>query len=268
VLVFKWGVAGVAIATVISQGGAFLTAILYLNKTHKVVHLSISTLQFDKKIFYKSMQIGLPTGLQHTFVSLGLLAIVWIVNLFGTDAIAAYSVAMRIDSLASMPAMNFAAALSSFVGQNLGANKISRVRAGLFATLKMGTIVSVSISLIAILFAKSLMEVFTQDPNVIAIGAEYLIIVSSFYIMFSTLFIVNGVMRGAGDTIIPMFITLFALWIVRIPLAYYLSLEFGVVGIWWSTPIGWFTGMVLGIVYYKSGRWKKKAVVKYDDPII
>lgn len=268
VLVFKWGVAGVAVATIISQGGAFLTAILYLNKTHKVVHLSISTLQFDKEIFYKSMRIGLPTGLQHTFVSLGMLAIVWIVNLFGTNVIAAYSVAMRIDSLASMPAMNFAAALASFVGQNLGANKPERVRAGLIATLKMGTIVSVSISLIAILFSKPLMRLFTQDVEVIAIGAEYLIIVSSFYILFSTLFIVNGVMRGAGDTIIPMFITLFALWIVRIPLAYYLSLEYGEVGIWWSTPIGWLTGMILGIAYYMTGKWKKKAVVKYDEPVV
>ena len=112
------------------------------------------------------------------------------------------------------------------------------------------------------------MSIFTQDPDVVAIGAEYLIIVSSFYILFTTLFVINGVMRGAGDTLIPMFITLFALWIVRIPLAYYLSLEFGEAGIWWSTPIGWFTGMILGIAYYMSGRWKKKAVVKYDDPVI
>ena len=267
VIVFKWGIAGVAIATVISQGGAFLTAILYLNKTHKVVNLSISKLKFDKAIFNQSIRIGLPSGLQQTIVSLGLLAIVWIVNLFGTNVIAAYSIAMRIDSLASMPAMNFAAALSTFVGQNLGANKPQRVKAGLVATLKMGAVVSISISLIAILFAKDLMGIFTQDPDVISIGAEYLIIVSSFYILFSTLFIINGVMRGAGDTLIPMFITLFALWIVRIPLAYYLSIEFGEAGIWWSTPIGWFTGMVMGIAYYMSGRWKKKAVVKYDDQI-
>ncbi len=267
VIVFKWGVAGVAIATVISQGGAFITAILYLNKTHKVVNLSISKLHFDKTIFNQSIRIGLPSGLQQTIVSLGLLAIVWIVNLFGTNVIAAYSIAMRIDSLAAMPAMNFAAALSTFVGQNLGANKPQRVKAGLLATLKMGAIVSISISLIAVLFANDLMGIFTQDSDVIAIGAEYLIIVSSFYILFSTLFVINGVMRGAGDTLIPMFITLFALWIVRIPLAYYLSLEFGETGIWWSTPIGWFTGMVLGIAYYMSGRWKKKAVVKYDDQI-
>jgi putative MATE family efflux protein len=267
VIVFKWGVAGVAIATVISQGGAFITAILYLNKTHKVVNLSISKLHFDKAIFNQSIRIGLPSGLQQTIVSLGLLAIVWIVNLFGTNVIAAYSIAMRIDSLAAMPAMNFAAALSTFVGQNLGANKPQRVKAGLLATLKMGAFVSISISLIAILFAKDLMGIFTKDPDVISIGAEYLIIVSSFYILFSTLFVINGVMRGAGDTLIPMFITLFALWFVRIPLAYYLSLEFGEAGIWWSTPIGWFTGMVMGIAYYMSGRWKKKAVVKYDDQI-
>ena len=267
VIVFKWGVAGVAIATVISQGGAFLTAILYLNKTHKVVNLSISKLQFDKAIFNQSIRIGLPSGLQQTIVSLGLLAIVWIVNLFGTNVIAAYSIAMRIDSLAAMPAMNFAAALSTFVGQNMGANKPQRVRAGLIATLKMGAIVSISISLIAVLFSKHLMSLFTQDPDVISIGAEYLIIVSSFYILFSTLFVINGVMRGAGDTLIPMFITLFALWIVRIPLAYYLSLEFGETGIWWSTPIGWATGMILGIAYYMSGRWKKKTVVKHTEPI-
>lgn len=267
VIVFKWGVAGVAIATVISQGGAFITAILYLNKTHKVVNLSISKLHFDKAIFNQSIRIGLPSGLQQTIVSLGLLAIVWIVNLFGTNVIAAYSIAMRIDSLAAMPAMNFAAALSTFVGQNLGANKPQRVKAGLVATLKMGAIVSISISLIAILFANDLMGIFTKDLDVIAIGAKYLIIVSSFYILFSTLFIINGVMRGAGDTLIPMFITLFALWIVRIPLAYYLSLEFGESGIWWSTPIGWFTGMVMGIAYYMSGRWKRKAVVKYDDQV-
>ncbi|OQX75704.1 MAG: MATE family efflux transporter [Bacteroidetes bacterium 4484_249] len=264
VLVFKWGIAGVAVATVISQGGAFFTAIIYLNKTHKVVRLSIFNLVFDREIFRQSIKIGLPSGLQQTFVSLGLLALTWIVNLFGTNVIAAYSIAMRIDSLAAMPAMNFSAALSTFVGQNLGANKPERVRSGLIATFKMTTVISVTITLIAIFFARSLMGVFTNDKDVIEIGAHYLFIVSSFYIMFSTLFVVSGVMRGAGDTLIPMFITLFALWFVRIPLSYYLSQHIGETGIWWSIPIGWFLGMSLTYFYYLTGRWKKKAVVKYD----
>ncbi|MCD4684139.1 MAG: MATE family efflux transporter [Bacteroidales bacterium] len=262
VLVFDWGIAGVAVATVISQGGAFVSAIIYLNRTHQIVKLAISKLIFDREIFNQSVRIGLPSGLQQTFVSIGLIALVWIVNLFGTNVIAAYSIAMRIDSLALMAAMNFAAALSTFVGQNLGANKPERVKAGLMATLKMTTVVSVSITVMAILFSRNLMGIFTQDAEVIGIGAEYLIIVSSFYILFSTLFVINGVMRGAGDTLIPMFITLFALWFVRIPIAYFLSQEIGVTGIWWATPIGWFLGMIMGILYYLSGRWKKKVIVK------
>ncbi len=266
VVVFKWGIAGVAIATVISQGGAFFTAIIYLNRTHPVMQFSFFKLKFDKEIFWQSVRIGLPSGLQQTFVSLGLLAITWIVNLFGVNVIAAYSIAMRIDSLAALPAMNFSAALSTFVGQNIGANKIERVRAGLISTLKMTTLISVFFSVVAILFSGFLMGLFTNDQEVIAIGKKYLIIVSSFYIFFSTLFIINGVMRGAGDTLIPMFITLFALWFVRVPVAWLLSRQIGETGIWWSIPIGWFIGMTMGIFYYWLGRWKKKSVIKHEEP--
>lgn len=264
VIVFKWGIAGVAVATIISQGGAFITSILYLNKTHDIVKLSLFKLKFDRQIFKTSVKIGLPSGFQQTFVAIGLIAIVWIVNLFGTDVIAAFSIAMRIDSLASLPAMNFAAALSTFVGQNLGANKVERVRKGLIATFIMTSIVSVSISLLAIFFSRYLMGAFTQDPNVIDVGSKYLIIVSSFYIVFSAMFVLNGVMRGAGDTLIPMFITLVALWLVRIPVSYFLSQKMGETGIWWAIPIGWFLGMILSYFYYMSGKWKKKAIIKYD----
>jgi Na+-driven multidrug efflux pump len=112
------------------------------------------------------------------------------------------------------------------------------------------------------------MGLFTSDQEVIAIGVKYLIIVSSFYVFFSTLFIINGVMRGAGDTLIPMFITLFALWFARIPVAWLLSHRIGETGIWWSMPIGWFIGMSMGILYYLSGRWKKKSIIKQQEPII
>lgn len=266
VIVFKWGIAGVAIATIISQGGAFITAIFYLNKNHEVVRLTVRKLKFNRQIFRQSIRIGLPSGFQQTFVSIGLIAIVWIVNLFGTDVIAAFSIAMRIDSLAAMPAMNFAAALSTFVGQNLGANKPNRVRSGLIATFFMTSVISLIITAVALLFAENLMGIFTDDPNVIAIGSTYLVVVSSFYIIFSTMFILNGVMRGAGDTLIPMFITLIALWFVRIPVSYFLSQEVGEVGIWWAIPIGWFLGMLLSWFYYLRGNWKTKAIVKYDAP--
>ncbi len=261
VAVFKWGVAGSAWATVIAQAGAFFTGIIYLNRTHEIVKLNSLKLVFDRAIFRKSIMIGLPTGLQQTFVSMGMLAVTRIVNGFGTDAIAAYSVAMRLDSLAGMPAMNFGAALSTFVGQNLGANKPERVRQGFKATFMMSGVLALLTSLFVIVFRQQLMHLFTDDVSVIAIGAEYLVIVSSFYIFFSAMFVIGGVMRGAGDTLIPMFITLFALWVIRIPAAWILSRYFGVDGIWWSIPVAWFIGMSLSYLYYLKGNWKTKVVV-------
>jgi putative MATE family efflux protein len=261
VMVFKWGIAGAAWATVIAQGGAFVTGIIYLNRTHKIMKFSLWKLGFDKDLFIKSLKIGLPSGVQHTFVALGMMALLGIVNTFGTDVIAAYTAAGRIDSLAMMPAMNFSQAVAAFVGQNLGANKIERVRKGFKATFLMSNLFCILMTAIIILFGSQLMTMFTTDPNVIAIGEKYLIIVSSFYLLFSSLFTTNGVLRGAGDTLIPMFITLFSLWIIRIPGAYFLSAEIGETGIWWSIPIGWSMGALLSYLYYLTGKWKSKSVV-------
>jgi len=262
VIVFKWGIAGVAVATIISQGGAFVSAIIYLNKKHEIIDLTFRKPDFDKSIFRKSIKIGFPIGFQQAFVALGFMAMYWIVNPFGTNASAAYSVAMRIDSFAAMPSMNFAMALSTFVGQNLGANKPERVRKGFHATLFMTAIISVVMTALIIPFREQIFGFFTSDKDVIAIGAEYLIIVSSFYITFSTMFVVGGVMRGAGDTLVPMFITLFVLWIVRIPVAYFLSLKTGITGVWWGIPIAWVLGMGLQYIYYRLGKWKKKVIVR------
>ncbi|MBI9034974.1 MAG: MATE family efflux transporter [Bacteroidales bacterium] len=261
---FGWGVEGAAIATILAQGGAFVTAIIYINRTNELTSLKTWRLKFDKLIFRKSLKIGLPSGLQQTFVSLGMIALFWIVNGFGTDTVAAYSVAMRIDSLASMPAMNFAAALTTFVGQNLGANRSDRIKLGLISTLKMSSLVCILLTIVIVIFKKPLMMLFTNDITVIEIGAEYLVIVSSFYLVFTSLFIFGAIMRGAGDTIVPMFITLFALWAIRIPVALFLSKQIGVVGIWWAIPIGWAIGLLFSAIYYSTGRWKSKAVVQHN----
>ncbi len=263
VLVFKWGIAGVAVSTVISQTGAFVTAIWYLNRKNNLMQFSIFKLSFNKEIFIKCLRIGLPAGLQNAFVALGMLALMVIVNSFGTDVIAAFSVGHRIDSFSSMIAMNFAMALSSFVGQNIGANKIDRVKRGFYKTMFMANFVTLIVAIIVIIFGPQLMRAFTSDPAVIHIGSNYLRIVSAFYMAFTSMFVVGGVMRGAGDTIVPMFITLFSLWIVRIPIAFILSRHIGETGIWWSLPIGWFSGLILLYLYYLSGRWKNKSVVKY-----
>jgi putative MATE family efflux protein len=265
VAVFGWGVAGAAYATVISNGLAFLLAIIYLNKTHKLIRVAIRGLHFDRKVLRESLRIGLPAGIQQTLVALGGLALMGIVNKFGTNVIAAFSVAGRLDSIAMVPAMSFSAAISTFVGQNIGANKLDRIRSGLIATVKMMGIVTIVTTISIVFFGHYMMSLFTNDIEVIRLGDQYLTIVSIFYILFTIMFIYSGLLRGAGDSMVPMFISILSLWIIRIPFAWYFSGKIGVTGIWWSIPAGWFVGLTLSYLYYKSGRWKRKAVVKFSE---
>ncbi len=256
-----YGVEGTAVATVISQAAAFFSAIAYLRYKDDIIRFKITDFKFSRTLYIQSMKIGLPSGLQTTFVALGMMAVLGIVNTFGTDVVAAYSAAIRLDAIATLPAMNFSAALATFVGQNIGAGKMDRVKAGYKATLFMSSIISVSISIVFYFFGTQLMGLFTTNQNVIDIGVEYLVIVSSFYILFSAMFTNHAVMRGAGDTLIPMFITLIALWVVRVPASVFLSKAMGVDGIWWSLPLAWVIGFVLTYIYYRTGRWKKKKLV-------
>lgn len=264
VIVFDWGIEGVAAATVIAQGGAFFTIVWYINKYHSFLDFSPLKMRFNGEIFKKSLRIGLPSGFQQTFVAVGFLALYKIVNVFGVPTIAAYSIAMRIDSFAIMPAMNFSAAISTFVGQNIGANKFERIGAGLKATLIMISSISLTVTILSLIFAEPLLSLFTNSPEVIEIGKQYIYIVTPFYIVFSTMFIINGVLRGAGDTLIPMVITIIALWAIRLPVSWWLSGEIGSNGIWWGIPIAWIFGVTISYFYYLSGRWKKRAVVKHE----
>jgi putative MATE family efflux protein len=262
IMVFKWGIEGAAIATVVAQGGAFITAIFVLNSRDHLIHFSWNSLVFDRLIFLKSAKIGLPTGFQQAFVALGMMAIIRIINNFDTPVLAAYTAASKIDALAAMPAMNLASALAAFVGQNLGAGRIDRIKNGLRATLFMSWIISFAVMAFVIFKGEVLMTMFSNNPEVIAHGKNYLVIISSFYPVFSTMFVMHGTLRGAGDTLIPMFITLISLWIVRIPLAAILSDKFGPSGIWWAIPCGWLIGLLGTYFWYLSGKWKNKGVTK------
>ncbi len=264
VVKFRWGIAGAAWATVISQVVAFIIALIYLNHSQHMLSINLRTMKFDRQIFRQIVKIGLPTGIQQTMVALGSMAMMGIVNSFGTTVIAAFTVASRLDALIATPIMDFAAALSGFVGQNIGANKIDRVKRGLRSTLKISISFCVVNIAIILIFGHSLMGIFTKSSDVIAIGYQYLLVVSLFYIIFSVMFSINGLLRGVGAAVVPMYITLLSLWIFRIPLAYLLSKTFGMgaLGIWWSIPIGWTMGAIAAVAYYRHGSWKNKSLVK------
>ena len=258
--VFHWGIAGAAWATVLAQLGALVAAVAYINRNHKIFRFAIKEMVFDREIFRHCIKIGLPSGFQQTFVALGMTALMGIVNTFGTNVIAAYSTASRIDSLAMMPAMNFSVALSTFVGQNIAGERMTRITQGLKSTLIMSLIITAIVSLVVIIFGHSMMRMFTTNEEVVAIGGEYLTVVSIFYWMFTIMFVVNGLLRGAGATMVPMLTTLVSLWAVRVPAAFFLSKVIGEDGIWWSIPIGWVVGMLGAFIYYKTGKWKGKTV--------
>lgn len=262
VLKLNMGVKGVAIATVISQGISFIIGLIISIKKRLPIAPRIKGITFSFQIFSKSIELGIPTGVQQVLVSLGFMALTRIVNGFGTDAIAAFTAAGRIDTFASMPIMSFGMSITTFVAQNIGANKIDRVKEGVTKTFIYSLFVSLFFGILIILFSNQLLTIFTNDLAVQKIGKEYINIVASFYIFFSMMFTFNGALRGAGDTIIPMFNTLLSLWVLRVPTSYLLSKKFGTTGIWWGIPIAWFFGAILAYVYYRKGKWQKKKIIQ------
>ncbi len=263
VMGFHWGVAGAAWATVISQAVSFVLALAYMQRSpHAFLHVRLRELRFDRAIFRTMLRIGLPSGIQQSLVSLGFLTLTRIVNPFGTSVIAGYTAASRLDSFAAMPAMNLSMALSTFVGQNLGAGKPERVRHGFHAALLMAGAISVAMAAVMILWKEGLIGVFSTDAEVVRIGGQYLLIVSLFYVVFASMFVTGGVLRGAGDTLVQMVFTLVALWAVRIPVSWLLSAKVGTAGIWWGIPAGWVVGFTASFLYYLTGRWKRKVIVR------
>lgn len=265
ILAFHWGVAGAAWATVIAQGISFIFGIYHLNRTHEVLKFNIKSMKFDKEIFKMSVKLGIPSGIQQMLFSFGMMALQTIVNGYGTDAVSAFGAASRIDSFATMPIMNFGAAISTFVGQNIGANKLDRVRKGYRYTQIISASTAIVLGLLITVFGRYMMSWFNQDSSVIDVGASYLRIVGPFYFVISMMFITNSVLRGAGDAIFPMISSILSLWLIRIPIAYALSRKLGTDGIWWAIPAAWSFGFIITSVYYRSEKWKKKAVVRYSE---
>lgn len=257
VIVFHWGVMGVAVATIISQGVALGLALAYLDRTHELLRVDFRKLRFDREIFMSSVRIGIPSGIQQSLVALGISTMTGIVNGFGTDAIAGYAAATRIESIASLPAMTIGMALSTFVGQNLGAGKPERVRRGLNAALIFSVSISIAAAAVFHFAGDALVAMFNSDPGVLEAGAGYLRIIGPFFVVFSVMFMLNGVIRGAGETLIPLASTLVAMWLVRVPTAFALSRLLGLQGVWFAFPTGWIVGTLVAFVYYRTDRWMK-----------
>ncbi len=260
VLGLKWGVAGAASATVISQ---------YVSGVGLAVYTWMKTPQFRirgkylkprKEMIKEIAQFSFLTSLQQSVMNLGILMVQGLVNSFGTVIMAAFAAAVKIDSFAYMPVQDFGNAFSTFVAQNFGAKKEERIRKGIQYAVVMAVIFCLVISVLVVVFARPLMMIFVkpEETEILAAGAEYLRIEGAFYCGIGCLFLLYGFYRAVKKPGMSVVLTVISLG-TRVILAYLLSSveQIGVVGIWWSVPIGWALADITGFVYYKV---KKKSL--------
>ena len=258
ILVFKWGIEGAARATVVSQGIGMCIALAYVNNTHPLLSIKKQDMLFDWKLFKESLKIGLPTSVQQCAIALGLIALLGIVNSFGSNILTAYGAAGKIDTIITQAILTLSGALAAFCGQNIGAGRLDRVKKGVQFTMYTNIALGLLTFAAVYLFGNEMMRIFTKDIDVVAIGKEYLLIIGGFFIVHGALNVYNGALRGAGDTLFPMITSLVCLWLIRIPLAYYLSSWLGRNGIWWAIGISITIGLIVTFVYYKIGFWKRR----------
>ena len=261
ILVFKWGIEGAARATVVSQGIGMCIALAYVNNTHPLLSIKKQDMLFDWKLFKESLKIGLPTSVQQCAIALGLIALLGIVNCFGTNTLTAYGAAGKIDTIITQAILTLSGALAAFCGQNIGAGRLDRVKKGVQFTMYTNIALGLLTFAAVYLFGNEMMRIFTKDIDVVAIGKEYLLIIGGFFIVHGALNVYNGALRGAGDTLFPMITSLVCLWLIRIPLAYYLSSWLGRNGIWWAIGISITIGLIVTFVYYKIGFWKRRIMI-------
>lgn len=266
VIQFDMAVAGVAIATLIAQGLSAVLSFIALIYHLKKLKIEEEFSYFDVTILKSIGMIAIPSIIQQSIISIGIVLVQALVNRYGPTVMAGYAAASKIDGIAIMPMINIGSAMSTFAAQHIGAKKIDRISKGLQGAIGMVWAFGLVIVLAVFLFGKQFIGLFVDsatDYAVIEVGVEYLRVVSIFYVIMGTMNIINGVLRGAGDMKVFMFSTLCSL-AVRVILAYtlaYLS-PMGYHSIWWSMPIGWGAGMVIAIARYRSGAWKAMKVLR------
>jgi putative MATE family efflux protein len=251
----RWGIAGVAIATVLVQGIASLFCFRYLNRQIKGLNLKLK-LEFDKDLLKTTLRFGIPMALQQDSIAIGLLLMQGLINVFGADVITAFTAASRIDLFSVMPLVSLGAALSAYSAQNYGAGQTARIRRGFYIINLWIVIISIILGVFITLNREMLLGLFVradQFPRVIAIGSRYLTILPLFYVFLGLTNSLNGVLSGTGDLNFVM-ISTGAMMAFRFFAAKLLAQGFnmGYLGVFWSWPASWiFACLVCSIRYWQ-----------------
>ena len=265
---FNMGVAGVALATVIAQGISSALCLWKLMHMRETFDLGLNELKMNKKYVAQIVRLGLPSGLTQAIFSSAMIVVQALTNSFGEMFVAANVIVMRVDGFAMMPNFSFGMAMTTYAGQNVGAKKMDRVTQG----AKQGTLLALGcstlITMIILIFGKYLMGIFTDTKALVDLSVYMMRILAVGYIAMAVTQSLSGVMRGAGDTVTPMWISLCTTVLLRVPIAYGISyltrtpeLPFGRSEcIQISLLVSWVMGAVLTACFYRIGKLKKKAL--------
>ncbi|NLY36306.1 MAG: MATE family efflux transporter [Tissierellia bacterium] len=268
VIVYDMGVAGVSLATVIAQGVSALLAFNKLMKYKDIFELKKSSFSLRGNYASQMLRLGLPSGATQGIFSLAMLLVQSLSNQFGSQFIAANLMVMRVDGLAMLPNFSFGFAMTTYTGQNIGANRLDRVIEGTKQGTALALTSSIILTAIILIFGHQLMMLFTQTSELADYALRLMYIIAPGYICFSITQSLGGVMRGAGDTMTPMWISVFLTLGIRVPLAYGLSYLTRSP----AYPIGrpesvfvsllftWVFGAILTYYFYRRGGWKNKAL--------
>ena len=254
VLCLSLGVSGAALATVISQYISGIGIAVYALRNCTDLRIFNKQFKVTKARLKEIANFSFLTCLQQSVMNLGILMVQGLVNSFGTNVMAAFAAAVKIDAFAYMPVQDFGNAFSTFISQNYGAGEKKRIRKGLKGAVITSITFSIIVSIAVWFFARPLMELFigTKEPAIVTEGIRYLRIEGAFYCGIGCLFLLYGLYRALGKPGMSVILTFLSLG-TRVILAYMLSAipDIGVTGIWWSVPIGWFLADMFGIIYYK-----------------
>lgn len=265
---FYLGVAGVAYATVIAQAISAVLCMWRLMRMTDIFDFNPKYLKMKKQYSMEIIRLGLPSGITQAIFSMAMVIVQSLTNSFGEMVIAANVIIMRVDGFAMMPNFSFGTAMTTYAGQNVGARRMDRVEQG----AKQGTLIAVgtstAITLLIVIFGHHLMGIFTNTTELVTLSANMMKILAVGYIAMAVTQSLSGVMRGAGDTMTPMWISMVVTVVIRVPLAYGLAfltrtpeLPNGRYQVLWiSMLVSWCMGALLTMIFYKKGNWKKKAL--------
>ena len=265
----RWGVAGAAWATILAQGVSAVLCLLRLANMKDIITLNLKSLKPDMRMAGRLLKLGLPAGITQAIFSLAMVFVQSLTNQMG-DLVPAVNVAvMRVDGFAMMPNFTFGLAISTFIGQNIGARKEDRIVPGERAVLKASLITSVALVACLILFGRFLIMMFTDTPDIISLGVRSLRILSVGYIAMAVSQVYGGILRGAGDTMTTMYISLITTVVIRVPLAYGIAAlnkseawpHGHPAALFISLLVSWVIGAVLTYIWYRMGKWKNIKLV-------